>query len=340
MANLDLGFDYGYWGVKALDGSGNRISFPTVYSRWDNRFQEDISKFEYVLTIDEVQYAVGKFASLGGDAYKRWSKTQQLDAKSLKIYLGTALYLLTKNSDEVRFDVNLSVGLPIEHFVSQQEDLLKTLKEIGSISVNDKVFTIFGAIVNRQGAGAFLSLLFDSNGEPREDTNQKLIYGGGLIDVGYRTIDIIKVRYSQETGFILKDSESATLDSSGMRWVYQATADELNQNFGTTKNAIDIENALKDTNGEFILMGMKINFKKIFEAKCAGIADKISNFIATKWSDIEELGVIYLTGGGAEYLLKYLDLGKVEIQVQNDPAFANASGYLAKLLKQKTPINV
>jgi plasmid segregation protein ParM len=321
---LDLGYGY----TKAVNDKGNKVQFPTLYKLFENRLNQDLSRFEHIINIDGIEYAVGEFAAIS-NAVRRWRKTHQLNEADVKVYLGTALYLLNRDSDETEINVNLSVGLPLSHFAGQKEQLESMLKGF-TVSANDKNFTINSVMVNQQGVGAFIALLYDVKGAQKE-INPDLIVGAALGDIGFRTFDIVGINFDKKNGFYLDESRSATIDGAGIGSVYAATADELNKAYGTSLNALDVEEALNNTNGEKVLARNRIDIKPIVEEKTKELAERISNAILTRFNDLEDLGVVYITGGGAEIITPFINLGNVNVLKQENSQFANVEGYLAKL---------
>lgn len=324
---INMGFDFGYGYIKAADSNGGRISFPTLYKPWV-KSEQDLETFEHIVNIDGSTYAVGEFAAIGR-IVKRWSKSQQLSEQDLRIYLGTALYLLTKRDSDKEIDVNISVGLPVDHYNLQRERLTSILNGL-IISAEDKRFRISRVLITQQGLGAFYSLLVDVNGTSKE-LNEDLQYGGGIIDVGYRTTDLIKVDYTPKTGFITNKAESGTLDNMGMSLVYNDVAGELNAQYGTSLSQVDVENSLKDFDGDIIISRQRIDIKPLFIKRCEILGANISNAVASRWPDTETFGAVYLSGGGAVSLIGKINLTGVNIVMQDNPSFANVEGYLAKL---------
>ena len=324
-----IGFDFGFGRIKAIDERGKRIDFPSLYRTQENSLDQDLSKFDYYVSINGENFAVGDFAQLSRTA-KRWNKNQQLDAENLSVYIGTTLWVLSEDCADLEIDADISVGLPIEHYAAQRDNLIKTLTGF-QVEANDKKFTINNVIVSQQGIGAFISLLFDVNGKLRDSTNPDLEIGGGIIDVGYRTTDVAKISFNSQKGYYLNDNGYATFDSLGMRMAYQATTDEINRTFGTSHTVTDIEEALKNSKGEVMILKNRTDIKPIFYRKKLELAKEISGAISSRWPDAEKLGAIYLTGGGAEALDGMINLGEVNILKQENPMFANAEGYLAKL---------
>ncbi len=326
---LRVSFDFGYGNIKAVTNTGEKIVFPTASKLYVGKLDQDTSTFDYIMNINEKLYAVGEFATVG-DIVKRWSKEQQLNKTDLSVYLGTALYQLTQNIADYEIDVDISVGLPVDHYMSQKQELENNLKDL-VIKANDKIFRIQKYIVSQQGVGAFLSLSLAVDAELKSNLDSELLeFGGGILDIGFRTVDYVKID-KKTKGFILSDTESGSFDNKGMIDAYQDCADKINSKFDSTFTALEIEEAIRDNKSNVIISRQKIDIRTYFDESCKKLADKLSNMISAKWKNINQFGAVYICGGGAAYLSPYLDLKGVSVKLQDDAIFSNCYGYLAKL---------
>lgn len=337
MNDKNVAFDFGYGNCKAMDNEGNQVIFPTLMKPYKKKIEQDTSDFKHISTVNKKTFAVGEFASIGSIERKN-DREQQLDFEKIPVFLGTALNLLSNETSYVPQHINLSVGLPIDFFEEQRgelENILTGLEIETEINGMSKSFIIDRATILQQGVGAFLSLFLNSDGTLKEeeciDTNFAS-FGGGLIDVGFNTLDYARI--VKQGKFILSDEDSGSLEGMGITYAHNKTADNINEYLNSNFDIITLENAMKYHDGNLFVAGKgEVNIKDFFEDGYRALANETKTKLLKIWKDINNFGVLYLTGGGAEKIAPYFKIKGIDVKVQNNSIFANCEGYLAKLGK-------
>lgn len=340
----NVGFDFGFGFIKGklrnednLSATENKVVFPTLFKGYRGKKIQQETPDEYIVKINgEKTYAVGDFATIG-DIVKIWDKEQSLSKEQLTVFLGTTLFVLSSqandNADNEVEYVNLSVGLPIDYFRHQKDELEKILDNLNlTVEINGitKNFIIERTIISQQGVGAFMALIFDVYGKLREGIDKDLIaYGGGLADIGYGTFDGIRIVVINKK-FVISDEESFSVEDNAIRKANEKACTVINNELGQNFNVLFYEKALKENNG-FIKLGKnKFDIKPYFESEYTTLSFELENILKSKWTNLNTFGALYLTGGGAIPLIKNFNLD-TDVKLQEKPSFANVDGYLAKL---------
>lgn len=336
MIKRKIGFDFGFGRIKASDDKGNRIDFPTLLTLRAKSKIDQNNNQKYLVEFEGKTYAVGNFAKVN-KIVKEWDRNQSLNKENLSIFIGTCLFIISdmakdnENNDIEHID--LSLGLPVDFYNDQKHQLKKILTdtklEIKMQNITKK-FVIKRVIVTQQGVGAFAALTLDVDGNLKNDIDEKLLkYGGALIDIGYRTVDYLRI-IKQDGSFIISDDESGSIDNSGIYLAHKRASERINEDYGLLYDILHYETIKEQYDGDMMYGSDEVNILKYFDEEYKKLGKEIFNSLTFRWDKIETFGRLYLTGGGGKLLSNYINFNTV-IDIQDDPVYANVNGYLAKL---------
>ncbi len=324
---VDIGFGF----IKGVNEKGEKVCFPSVVGRKKHNVLSGLVgvQDDYLVTISngkvENSYFVGDVA-ITNKFERNWNNDKTFDLDLLKVFCGTCINLL--NGEEKNID--LAVGLPISIFHSQKQalkDMLSGLKL--TVKVNDgeyETFTIKSVYVFVQGAGAYYATIFDTNGEV---VNYDLANSScAIIDIGYRTVDYLVLEKGKK-GINVLDNLTGSLEDEGMNVAIQSIAQALFDTCGVV-DLIEIEKALLWSNGKLEWGQNTIDLRQYQADAYMALAEKIKNKINIQWNKTAvTIPIIYLTGGGAIELEKYMHRYFKQLKLQDNGQYANAIGYLS-----------
>jgi len=177
-----------------------------------------------------------------------------------------------------------------------------------------------------QGAGAYYATIFDTNGEV---VNYDLANSScAIIDIGYRTVDYLVLEKGKK-GINVLDNLTGSLEDEGMNVAIQSIAQALFDTCGVV-DLIEIEKALLWSNGKLEWGQNTIDLRQYQADAYMALAEKIKNKINIQWNKTAvTIPIIYLTGGGAIELEKYMHRYFKQLKLQDNGQYANAIGYLS-----------
>jgi plasmid segregation protein ParM len=334
--SVDVGFGY----VKAVNEHKKTIDFPSVV---DPKIESALGGFgaeeDYSISIkgekDALRtYLVGDAAmSMGGS---RAFDDQVVNNKNLDVLISTAIALLLDGSDE---PVDLAVGLPMDYYGPQKDDLQKRFENYTqNIVLEGKEIKIHvqSVFVFPQGAGAYYASVFDINGEVKnQDLFNKAV---GVIDIGHRTTDFIYMTRTKK-GLAPVPGLTGSLDL-GMKNVFKNVTENLYtevqrkaKSAGKTPkkpSQDEVEKAVLWFNGELNHQSEHYKLDKHLTDASKIVASNIADQIKAVWSDKEDnLAAIMIGGGGGDTLYRHFEDAFNGVRKVDNPRFANAEGYLA-----------
>lgn len=279
-----IGVDIGRGYVKATD-LNKFIIFPSFVAEYRERNLENEND-NYVITINNQSYFVGELAKTEGGV-REFVKNKS--EQNLLPLILTALNLF----NDCNFDI--VVGLPISDYKIQKEKLIDKIKgTYKTVFKNqEKNITINSVLPFPEGAGALWGLCLDTFGNfINPQFLEKRI---GVIDIGYKTVDIClvnKLKY--------EDARSTSIPI-GLHEVYM----QVYKRLSTTKDILPEDIETQEQYPEYQQLALKIE-----------------SYINQLWKgNIDE---IYLCGGGAQMLQSYL---KINTKMLPNPIFANVVGF-------------
>lgn len=320
--SVDIGFGF----TKAVSEKGKEVSFPSVVARRIASMTGGALGFgqdDYLVTIDGQEFYVGD-AGMVAAGSRTW-EDQVVQNENLKILVTTAIHVLLEDDEKV----DLAVGLPMSFFLSQRKsirDALMQLKADVSIGGKEKHIEIGSVFVFPQSAGVYYHALHNIDGSIK---NQYLFNRQvGVIDPGYRTVDILYMARGRK-GLLPREDLSGS-EELGMNEAHKIVRIRTSQLVGGEADLLEVEKAILWYNFEFDYKGKTYNIRGICEQTYREHAGKIVAWVKQRWSDeINNLHAIILGGGGGEALYPYMKDSLPSLVKVDKPEFANAYGFLA-----------
>lgn len=326
--SVDIGFGF----TKAVDEEGKEVSFPSVVGR---KFESTLGgalggvQDDYEITIiDEnegkLSYYVGD-AAMSAGGQRTWEENAAKN-RNLIVLVSTAISLLLKDKKD---QVDLAVGLPMSYFNTQRKairDALNNLKVSTVIGNLESEISVKSVFVFPQSAGVYYSALHEVDGTIKNiDLINKAV---GIIDVGYRTADILYMARAKK-GLMPREDLSGSHDL-GMNEAHKEIQNEVSKIIKGSADLLKVEKALLWFGGDFEHRGITYNLRQIQDRAYEAHAHAITAWVKQRWSnEINDLSAIIIGGGGGDSLYPYFKEGFSNTMKVDKPEFANARGYLA-----------
>jgi plasmid segregation protein ParM len=304
--------DVGYSGVKGLNTAGQRVYFPSVIApASENLLNGAISGGlrHSVKNAQGREYWVGDAALQSSSAVTTLSREKPAEIHDLLI--ATAAYLLDEGE-------SLAVGLPISYYRAQRHELQRRLAAMNEfVAVNNgpiKRISFADVRVYPQGLGVLFT----------QDLRDGLI---GVIDIGYLTTDylLFDIQQGQPAPII----EACGSVEIGVSQTHQRLAGIFHAKTGINLPIYRQEQTLlKSVQGQAVkISGREIYLTIEAQQICQATARQIEEAVKAQWRDrYDFVEAILGIGGGCELLRPYLNMPQLDIQP--DPVWANAQGYL------------
>ena len=347
MELLEIGLDLGFSNVKAIANNGKKFVFPSIVSEVRSEIFPSMSVvggkskgFEPKKAVKKLKvefnnekYYIGKYAVDQGRNVDNLLTNQRIGDQS-ELILGLTAISLLSTSKEVRVD--LMLGLPLTE-LSLADRVKKLFKGTHHIKVFDnkkgvsveKTIIVNSIRVMQQSVAALYSELFNLNGTIKKEKVKKLQDEVAIIDIGYRTTDLV---VTKELGFI--NNLSSTIEI-GVSDIFRNIKQYLkNSDLNFDKNLAQIEEYVQK--GYLILDGKKINLEDQINHQIKVVTQQLTTEILNLWKDdLRGFSGIYLAGGGAILLEDTLKEHFDRFSILEDPQFSNAKGYLSYLKVRK-----
>ncbi|MEZ0536021.1 hypothetical protein ACAG39_02090 [Caldicellulosiruptoraceae bacterium PP1] len=311
---VDIGFGY----TKAIAENGKSVVFPSMVSKrmTANSKMGFAYKENYIVTYMNNIYAIGEAALNSPNSSANFSEDRFTDEFS-KILLLTALHAL----DIEEQNIELAIGLPImlySNYSDKVRDYIEFAEE--TIIINNEVrrYKIDVCEVFPQGVGALFSI------------NDKIPNGYiSVIDVGFRTTDVLLVKYNK--GDIIPLTEFSFSVDEGTSRILTTLTKHIQHKYGIARNETNILDVFET--GVVLVKGREKDITEARDEIVREVTESIINKIVTKWNDfVNDVVRIYVAGGGAYMISPHLKvIGEMEIKIVDDPQFANAKGFLNML---------
>jgi len=331
---MRIAIDIGYGFVKAMNENGDIIRFPSIVALDRSERMRNILKSngeDYSVSIwpageleNSRSYLIGDAAMVGGSGIRTWEE-KAVENANLQILIATAASLLG-NDDEI----DLVVGLPLTYYRTQKDEVTSLLKKLDVSIIVDgynrkrvKVNTVY---VFPQGAGAYYAACLSINGEVK---NPQLVNNPvGLIDIGYRTTDIL-VMSKGKKGLMPREELSGGIDL-GMKFAYQIVQSEIEEVVKKPIDLLAIEKAIFWEQSKLLHRGIEYSLSEYVQFANEELANQITAKVKIKWGDeIDSLSAVIIAGGGGEALTPYLRRSFPTMITMERAAFANVEGFLA-----------
>lgn len=349
MKEFWIASDLGYGQVKGVNQLNEKIIFPSILAPGKDRALDKVFgnledniidnlhvKIHEKNIFDAKEYFVGKLAQKRNVNSYFNTKDNKIYSNENKVFLSTlAGLLLPKDITNEEYSINLITGLPVSHFVKQKHDFENMLKNL-NITIefpdHNKKHTISfdKVLLMPQGAGA-LSYIMLNNGTKYYLPNTYI----GLIDIGFKTTDVVVFKIDGEGKLDFISDMSSTLENIGMSNIFS----EMEKAFiKASKNgeSLSIDRLMELVkNGQIFYNGAYLDLQKELDIIKKELAYSIINNIDTLWTSSAKsaFNSVVLAGGGGIVLYPYLksNLGIYAVDLANNSEFANALGYMSQV---------
>lgn len=285
-----IGIDIGNYNIKSSEGK-----------MFEARMTEDYSIEHGSTSI--VKYMGKQYLIEHGDFNINIRKIAKED-----IMLNIATILAMSTSEPM---VDICVGLPVSHFASQKDELIRHIEENDNIEVEyngvTKRVVIRDVYVLPEAVGVYYSL---SPGVLQVLSNKDVL----IIDVGGKTVDMCVIDKR-------KTIQQPVTEPLGMLDIYNEIANKINADYPEACISLeDIRTVLEE--GLYLIdKPVDLSFTdEIFDA----FVYKVFNRVKTNYKDYQRK-VVILAGGGASLADKFKK--HIPNIVVNDDIFANAKGF-------------
>lgn len=329
--DLIIGVDVGYGYTKAIAENGDSLIFPsavgTGYERkmekLINAGQSETDNYDLIIEHngERRHYFVGNLAILQSPDAARPFSDDRSKAEEIQPALLTAISRLAKGDK-----VTLITGLPLEPFFKQARSLKNSLEKMSGMQVilngERLVIQLDQVIMFPQAVAAMYAQIKKNN-----NGNSGVV---GLIDMGFRTTDIIMFDLSEKK---FLDSYKETLPY-GMNNIVIGIQDEIKNETGYTASLEQIEQSLMKQKPLFFDR-REYDVVEMASRQESSLRNFIVSNIKRRWRDKQkELKMVYLVGGGA-FLLQSGISEFADCEVVRGAQFANARGYMLRGLAAK-----
>lgn len=320
-----VGIDIGYGFVKATDGQEGYV-FPSVVGNGGNHtlLRTGLQKLE---PTDELRLSVaGKVHYVGNlavrhsrMAYRSLSATREEGNDLLVLFL-SALSLFCQ---EPVTSFAVVTGLPPGR-MHQADDLVRKLKGQHQIVRHtasgpvDSVLRVERISVVPQPLGTYWSRVLDSRGRLPDDL--RLDSRVGIIDVGFRTSDLVTVEGGE---YVPEKSRTIPI---GLATTYEEISASILRDHGVEREIHALDEAV--IRGEVSISGQKVDITGLRDQAFEQLATKIFVEVRSMWQ-LAEYDHLYITGGGGQALERFLKPHFIQSSLVDDPVTANSRGYLS-----------
>jgi plasmid segregation protein ParM len=232
-----------------------------------------------------------------------------------KVAIGK-LFNGTRDRDVVH--IRIATGLPCDHMRDAAE-LKQALLGTHLIQTDsaELIANVTEVMVMPQPYGTIYSRTLTSTG----DLNPAHTFmRTGVCDVGTYTVDIA---LDDDGEYI--DAESGSVES-GVFTAQERIAEMLERDYRQKMPYRIVEEVLRT--GKFRASGEQVDYREAVEEALAPLRSATLNLLSEKWKSGTIVDVIYLSGGGAEYVLREVISAYPQTQLVRQAHIANAQGYL------------
>lgn len=314
-----VGIDVGYGFLKVTDGIENFTIPSVIGNAVDLTFDmgyttKDLTNIK--VEVDGEEYFVGELAIEQSEHPYRSLSTDRTTDMVTKVMFLTSLALLSEHAVESFVVVT---GLPVKDYTMFKQVYVDNFTGTHEVLLHGekKIIHIEKVVVVPQPYGAFCEGLFDEEGNIDENFAENHV---GIIDIGFGTSDFIQVknyRYSERF---------SSTSPNGISSIYRDTANYLNTHYAIHKEDFELENIVRT--GQLKIRGGGIDISEPLKDSKRSLAKKVANEIKSLWSNLPEISLIIITGGGGALLYEELaELLGDDIVLAENPQLANVRGY-------------
>jgi len=327
-STLMLGLDIGFGVVKAVTHE-QTITFPSVMGHArEIKFQQDeITKRHpgdlirdedglwFVGDLALAQLPPGELLRLRGRTANEATMGNAFRLRLAKVAIGKLMQGMG-NRDIVH--LRIASGLPVDHMRDAAEFKAALLgQHVIRTDTAELIANIAEVMIMPQGYGSIYSMSLTDAGEiNRQHTYRRT----GVCDVGTYTVDLA---LDAEGEYV--DAESGSVES-GVFTAQERIAEALERDYRQKMPFKLVENVLRT--GKFRASGERVDYSAEVEEALAPLRSATLNLLSEKWKAGTTLDVVYLSGGGAELVLREVMSAYPQTQLVKNAQLANAQGYL------------
>jgi len=334
MTLANIGLDDGARSIK-LFGSNDIRYMCDSYAKSGHPTEivlNDQPKSQFLYHTDETEFVVGDISEPSpttNDSYQY--------SKGNRVLVHHALHKAGFTGKKVA----VCVGVPYSlYYLPDGTVNKKVIQRKKRNLINKNVASEFGQVsikkvdVIAECLAGWFHLALKVNGTGGVDIVTEVFHSSiGMVDVGGNSIDICSV-----SGGRIDNELSDTKKRSGMLMVYREVRKLLTSKFGYDIDESDVRKAInkpKNDNYFMLLMGQEVNINDVVHQAMKTVANRIMDMVRDTLHDPNKFKAIYIFGGGAMALRKYLEELMEDypmIRFPKDPQFMNARGMYKYLL--------
>ena len=325
--NVILGIDLGFRQTKSVCGY-SKYRYPSLIGNPSAFELEQFTKSteildQLVVEFNDTTYYIGNKALETGNA-RLCTRTDKTNSDNDKIsYLATLglHYYNVKNTG-----LTVVTGLPVEDLKEEglKEKVIENMKGthqfLFGLDRTSVKMNVVRVLVIPQSAGAYFDYILDDNGKPIKK-NLAAVKGKIIvIDVGYKTTDIITMLNGR---FV---SEMSCTIEKGMKDIHKELARLIKSIYGRKFDLSEMDDVCR--NRCFNNKGVTIDVSNLILKAERPIAEAIINEANAILGDTRSADKVLACGGSMNLLKDYFEpFYKGYFEVLPNCEFSNASGY-------------
>jgi hypothetical protein len=244
--------------------------------------------------------------------------------------LPTGGFLLADNSGMI--EVCNSIGQLSDDWIGKQVRVDGTAKTVGKYrdllrgqwNINEAVYpNVVDVVVLPEPAGAIYNLGLGLDGKIRLDQLRGTV---GVIDVGTFSTDALLF-----TDLRFRDTHSFSIPM-GVSYILNAIKTHVRDRANKDAPYFQYVQALQ--RGSVIVDGDVIDLGEIIKESAGYLASNVLGNIQSRWDRVLDIQRLLVVGGGAYYIFNHAQEVYPHAERQEDPEWANASGFLAYALRR------
>ncbi len=327
-STLTMGLDIGYGVVKAVT-SDRVVTFPSVMGHArELKFQHDeIAQRHpgdqigdddgtwFVGDLAQAQLPPGELLRLRGRTANEAVMGNVFRLRLAKVAIGKLLQGQW-NRDIVH--IRIATGLPVDH-MRDAADLKAALigQHLIKTDVAEIVANVSEVMVMPQPYGTIFANTLTETGEINR---HHTVMRTGVCDVGTYTVDIA---LDDDGEYV--DAESGSVES-GVYTAHERIATALERDYRQKMPFKLVEQVLKT--GLFRAAGELVDYSDEVQEALGTLRSATLNLMSEKWKSGATVDAIYLSGGGAELVVKEVFAAYPQTILVQEAQLANARGYL------------
>lgn len=327
-STVTMGLDIGYGVVKAVTAD-EVVMFPSVmgHAREIKFQQEDMARRHpgdqmtdedgdwFVGDLALAQLPPGELLRLRGRTANESTMGNAFRLRLAKVAIGKVMQGMW-NRDIVH--IRIATGLPTDHMRDAAQLKASLIgQHLIKTDTAELIANVSEVMVMPQPYGTiYANTLMESGEINRQHTYRRT----GVCDVGTYTVDLA---LDDEGEFV--DAESGSVES-GVYTAQERISAALERDYREKMPFKIVEEVLRT--GIFHANGQPVDYSEIVQEALTPLRSATLNLMSEKWQRGTTVDVVYLSGGGAELVVKDVREAYPQTALVHDAQLANARGYL------------